>query len=156
MWFAHKCNSISDLCTGCPLHRMIAYQSAWHIIISCLFYYWASQVVLVVTNPPINAGNIRDTGSIPGSGRSPGGGHGNPLQYSFLDNPKDRGAWWAPVYRVARSWTRLEWLSMHTDIIISVILSVFLLLNFPCTSWFFIMCLSCLNFNSLIFLCVKY
>ena len=156
MIFAHNCNIISDLCTGCPLHRTIAYQSACHIIISCLFYYWASQVVLVVKNPPINAGNIRDTGSIPGLGRSPGGGHGNPLQYSFLENPKDRGAWWAPVYRVARSWTRLKWLSMHTDIISSVILSVFLLLNFPCTSQFFTMCLSCLNFNSLVLLCVKY
>ena len=48
---------------------------------------WASQVVLVVKNPPANAGDIRDTGSVPGSGRSPGGGHGNPLQYSCLENP---------------------------------------------------------------------
>jgi len=52
-----------------------------------------SQVALVVKNPPANAGNIRDTGSIPGSGRCPGGGHGNPLQYSFLENPMDREAW---------------------------------------------------------------
>ena len=54
---------------------------------------WASQVVLVVKNPPANAEDIRDAGSIPGSGRSPGGGHGNPLQYSCLENPMDRGAW---------------------------------------------------------------
>ena len=54
--------------------------------------YWASQVVLVVKNPPAKVGDIRDTGSIPGSGRSPGGGHGNPLQYSCLKNPMDRGA----------------------------------------------------------------
>ena len=47
----------------------------------------ASQVVLVVKNPPANAGDIRDAGSIPGSGRSPRGGHGNPLQYSCLENP---------------------------------------------------------------------
>ena len=47
----------------------------------------ASQVVLVVKNPPANAGNIKDVGLIPGSGRSPGGGHGNPLQYSCLENP---------------------------------------------------------------------
>ena len=53
---------------------------------------WASQAVPVVKNPPVNAGDIRDEGSIPGSGRFPGGGHGNPLQYSFLENPMDRGA----------------------------------------------------------------
>jgi len=52
----------------------------------------ASQVALVVKNPPANAGDIRDTGSIPGLGRSPGGGHGNPLQYSCLENLMDRGA----------------------------------------------------------------
>ena len=63
-----------------------------------------SQVVLVVKNPPANAGDARDTGSIPGSGRSPGGGHGNPLQYSSLENPMDRGAWWATVQRVTQSW----------------------------------------------------
>ena len=51
----------------------------------------ASQVVLVVKNPPANAGDIRDVGSIPGSGRSPGGEHGNPLQHSCLENPMDRG-----------------------------------------------------------------
>ena len=53
----------------------------------------ASQVVLVIKNSPANARDIRDVGKIPGSGRSPGGGHGNPLQYPFLDNPMDRGAW---------------------------------------------------------------
>ena len=53
-----------------------------------------------------NAGdNVRDMGSIPGSGRSPGGGHGNPLQYSFLENAMDRGAWWATVHRVTKSHT---------------------------------------------------
>ena len=51
----------------------------------------ASQVVLVVKNPPANAGDIRDVGLIPGSGRSPGGEHGNPLQHSCLENPMDRG-----------------------------------------------------------------
>ena len=55
---------------------------------------WASQVVLVVKNLPANAGHVRDMGSIPGLGRSPGGRHGNPLQYSCLENPMDRGAWW--------------------------------------------------------------
>ena len=52
--------------------------------------------------------------AISGWGRSPGGRHGNPLQYSCLEYPMDSGAWWAMVHRVAKSWTRLEWLSMHT------------------------------------------
>ena len=51
---------------------------------------------------------VRDAGSIPGLGRSPGGGHGNPLQYSCLENPMDRGAWRATVHRVAQSWTRIN------------------------------------------------
>ena len=54
--------------------------------------------------PPANEGDIRDVGSIPGSGRSPGGDHGNPLQYYFLENSTDRGAWWATVHRIAKSW----------------------------------------------------
>ena len=62
----------------------------------------------MVKNPPANAGDVRDAGSIPGSGRSPGGGHDNPLQYSCLESPMDRGAWWAMVQRVAKSWTRLK------------------------------------------------
>ena len=57
----------------------------------------------VVKNPPANAGDIRDKGSIPGSGRSAGEEHGNPFQYSFPENPMDRGAWWATVLRVAKS-----------------------------------------------------
>ena len=63
--------------------------------------FWASQVALVVKNLLADAG---DTGSIPGSGRSPGEGHGNPLQYSCLENPMDRGAWWTTFHRVAKSW----------------------------------------------------
>ena len=57
---------------------------------------------------------LRDACSISGSGRSPGGGHGNPLQYSCLENPMDRGAWWAIVHRITKSWTRLKQLSTHT------------------------------------------
>ena len=60
-----------------------------------------SQVVLVVKNPPANAGDIRDSGLIPGLGRSPGGGNGNPFQYSYLGNSMDRGAWWATVHGVS-------------------------------------------------------
>ena len=64
--------------------------------------------MLVVTNPPANEGNIREAGLISGLGRSPGGRHGNPLQYSCLENPMDRGVLWATVFRVAKSLTRLK------------------------------------------------
>ena len=64
-------------------------------ILHTVVCFWVSQVVLMVKNPPANAGDLRDMGSIPGSGRSPGGGHGNPLKYSSLENPMDRGAWQA-------------------------------------------------------------
>ena len=64
----------------------------------------------MVKNPPANAGDVRDAGSIPGSGRSPGGGNGNPLQYSCLENPTDRGAWQATVYRVTKIQTGLSML----------------------------------------------
>ena len=62
-------------------------------------------MALVVKNPPANAGDIRHVGLIPGLGRSPGGGHGNPLQYSSLENAMDRGAWQATVHGVAKSRT---------------------------------------------------
>jgi len=55
--------------------------------------YGASQVALVVKNPPSNTGDLRDSSWIPGLGKTPGGGHGNPLQYSCLENPLDRGTW---------------------------------------------------------------
>ena len=75
----------------------------------------ASQVVLVVKNSPANVGNLRDTDmdSIPGLGRLPGGGHGNPLQSSCLENPMDRGAWQAMVPGVTKNRTQLKQLSMH-------------------------------------------
>ena len=69
--------------------------------------------MLVVKNPSANTGDIRDVGLIPGLGRPPGGGNGNPLQYSCLENPMDRGAWWATVLRVAQSQTRLRRHGMH-------------------------------------------
>ena len=65
-------------------------------------------MVLVVKNLPANAVDLRDAGSIPGLGRFPGEGNGNPLQYYRLENPMDRGAWWATVHGVAKSWTRLS------------------------------------------------
>ena len=75
----------------------------------------ASQVTLVVNNSPANAGDIRDTNLIPGLGRSPGGRHGHPLQYSCLENPMDRGAWRATVHGVTKSQTWLKQLSIQNN-----------------------------------------
>ena len=134
-----------------------------------------SQVALVVKNPPANAGDIRDTGPIPGLGRSPswrewqptpvflpgeshgqrsligcspwgreesdttewlhfcfslsciGQGNGNPLQCSCLENPRDGGAWWAAIYGVTQSWTRLKWLNNNNIVPNDERLNVFLL-----------------------------
>ena len=71
-------------------------------------------MALLVKNLPANVGDAGDMGSIPWSGRSPGGGHGNPFQYSCLENSIDRGAWWATVHVVSKSWTQLKHLSTHT------------------------------------------
>ena len=73
----------------------------WDASLSLYIYMptWSFQVVLGVKNPPANAGDVRDKGSIPGSRRSPGGGHGNPLQYSCLQNPMDGGVW-RTTYRI--------------------------------------------------------
>jgi len=65
-------------------------------------------MALVVKNLPANAGDVRDMGSILELGRSPGEGQGNPLQYSCLENPMDRGTWQATVHRVTQSWTQLK------------------------------------------------
>ena len=70
-------------------------------------------MALVVKNLPTSAGEIRDLASNPELGRSPGGGHGNPLQYSCLENPMDREAWWATVHGVTQRQTRLKRLVMH-------------------------------------------
>ena len=59
----------------------------------------------MVKNQPANEGDVTDAGSIPGLGRSPGGGRGNPFQYSCLENPTDRGAWWANIHGVTKNWT---------------------------------------------------
>ena len=71
------------------------------------------QVALVVKNPPANAGDVRDMGLIPGSGRPPGEGNDNPLQYSCLENSMDRGAWWAAIHRIAKESDTTEQLT-HT------------------------------------------
>ena len=67
-----------------------------------------SQVALVAKKPLADAGDVRDTGSVPGLGRSPGEGHGNPFQYFCLENPMDRGTWTATIHRVAKSLTQLK------------------------------------------------
>ena len=79
-----------------------------YLCIYCIFFFFFGifyiiRLGLVVKNQPANAGDVRDT-----RGRSPGGGHGNPLQYSCLENPMDRGAWQAIVHRVTQTWTRLK------------------------------------------------
>ena len=79
----------------------------------CSLPVWAFQVALVAKNLPANAGDVKDMGSIPGSGGSPGEGNGNPLQCSCLENPMDRGAWQATVHRVTKSQTRLKRLGAH-------------------------------------------
>ena len=72
---------------------------------------WDSRVVVMVKNLPANAGDVKDAGLIPGLGRSPGGGHGNPFHYSCLENPRDGGAWWVAIYGVTQSRTQQEQLS---------------------------------------------
>ena len=67
----------------------------------------------MVKNLSANAKDIRDMSSIPGLGQSLGGGNGNPVQYSCLENPMDRGAWWATAHRVTQSWIQLKQISMH-------------------------------------------
>ena len=74
----------------------------------------ASQVALVVKNMPASAADVRDMGLISGLGRSPGEGQHNPLQYPCLENPVDRGAWWATVHSIAKSQTRQKRLSRHS------------------------------------------
>ena len=76
----------------------------------------ASQVVLVVKNPPANAEDVRDMGLVSGLGRSPGGWHGNLLQYSCLENPMDKGASWAAVHRITKIQTRLKRLSTNSGL----------------------------------------
>ena len=74
---------------------------------------WTSQVAPVVRDPPAEAGDAGDAGLLPGWGRSPGGGRGNPLQCSCLENPTDRGAWRVTVHEAAKSWTGLSWTNAH-------------------------------------------
>ena len=76
------------------------YNSTPTVVVLIFILYWG----IVVKNPPASAGDMGDTGFIPGWERSPGGGNGNPLQYSCLENPTDSGAWWAAGHGVTKSW----------------------------------------------------
>ena len=83
------------------------YSFFFRTFFSIMVYHWilsigASQMAPVVKNLPARAGDVRDVGSVPGSGRFPEEGHGNPLQYSCVENSLDRGAWWATVHGAAR------------------------------------------------------
>ena len=92
--------------------KMFFFSCNWYVK-KDFFYHskWASQVALVVKKLTINVGGIRDLDSIPVSGKFPGKGHGNPLQYCCPENPMDRGPWRATVHRVAQSKTQLKQLS---------------------------------------------
>ena len=81
---------------------------------------WASQTALVVKNSPANSGDVRDTGLIPGSGRSPGGGHSYPLSYSCLVNPMDRGPWRVSILGVAKSWLDTTEATEHAFMVVCV------------------------------------
>ena len=83
------------------------------------WYLWTSLVAQWVKNPSTRQEMQANTGSVPWLRRSPGQGNSYPFQYSCLENPMDRGAWWATVHNVTKSWTQLKWLSMHTCMLIS-------------------------------------
>ena len=102
--------------------------SLWLMRIFCIIHLSSNTGLMglpggtVVKNSPSSAGDVAEVGSIPVSGRSPGGGNGNPLQYSCLENPMDRGAWWATVHGVTKSRTQLNthtqthWLNSYTSL----------------------------------------
>ena len=101
----HIAHLIETLCLFRPWNSWFS----CHLVCSFLgFPRWHSG-----KEPACNAGVIRDTDSIPGWGRSPGGGHGSPVQYSCLENPTDRGAWWATDHGVTKNQTQLKWLRIH-------------------------------------------
>ena len=99
--------------------------------ISNLFYTWQCICFPGGSEVKASACNAGDLDSIPGSGRSPGEGNGNPLQYSCLENPMDRGAWWATVHRVTKSRTRLSNFTHSLCVYVSVPISQFIPLPLP-------------------------
>ena len=107
---------VVSCCLRIPEVTQELYRSTQHTLLKTSSVLGASQVVLVVKNPPANAEDTgdtgSDTGSIPGSGKFHGGGNGNSLQYSCLENPMGRGAWWATSMGLHRVWQ--DWVSTTT------------------------------------------
>ena len=94
MTYSSKCSCFHTDLLSAVYHRIKLCNCSFDCVFGLLYLHvWASQVVLVVKNPSANAGDVRDVGSITGSGRSPGEGNGNLIQYSSPENPMDRGAW---------------------------------------------------------------
>ena len=89
----------------------------WSVKISSIYSIWKSSRWLSAKEFACSARAAGDAVTVPEWGRSPRGGPGNPLQYSCLGNPRDGGAWWATIHRVAKSQTRMKRLSMHTHIV---------------------------------------
>ena len=102
------------LCIAHSLTLRMRHHCLYLLLALTIHSSWASRVVLLVKDLPANVGDVRDAALISGLGRSPRGGHGNPLQYFCLENPTDRGVWRATVHGVTKSWTQLKWLSTYT------------------------------------------
>ena len=102
----HKCFFFQSTFLVSTFNSAHIFQKNRNIFHKNVLFIGASQVALVVKNPPANAGGVRDVGSIPGLGRSPGGGRGDPLWYSCLDKSMDTGAWQATVHSVTQSRTQ--------------------------------------------------
>ena len=104
-----------DFASFSPMWKVFFHQESY-------IFWGLGEVVLVVENLPANPRDVRDTGSIPGSGRSPGGGHGNLLQYSCLENPMDRGAWRAiqsmGSQRVGHDWSDLTRIPLNVGLLL--------------------------------------
>ena len=116
----HKCKIHSGTCLSLLFCQPVCPWVLITIIFCCFFTTSdASQAAQVVKNPPARAGDLRDVGSTPGSGRSPGGGHGETLQCSCLENPMDRGAWRATVHGATKNQTRLKGLSTHVPLMVT-------------------------------------
>ena len=96
------------LCIAHSLTLRMRHHCLYLLLALTIHSSWASRVVLLVKDLPANVGDVRDAALISGLGRSPRGGHGNPLQYFCLENPTDRGVWRATVHGVTKSWTQLS------------------------------------------------
>ena len=129
---SNKITSLHDLRSEGYVLPVRYFKDTEYVFRGVQTWYWVSQVVLVIKNLPVNAGDLRDMGLIPEWGRSPGGGHDNPFQYSCLKNLMDREAWRAMVNRVAKSQTRLKWLSTRAHAHIHTHANLILL--FSCNS----------------------